>query len=78
LVWIDQGEEKVRFTFSSDNALPVGIATVGVKDGWSGRAIGGVTMTARNGATLSLGGEFGGLGAGYELWSAKANVTLPF
>lgn len=56
--------------FSCDSAL------VGVEDGGSGRAIGGVTMIGRNGATLSLGGEFGGLGAGYELWSPKREVAV--
>jgi hypothetical protein len=64
--------------FATNNALPVNVADTGLKDGWSARVISGVAMTARNGASLSLGGELGGLGAGYEVWSANARVNWPF
>jgi len=67
------------YRFSSDNALPVGVPFVGIKDGWSGRAITGVTLAAgRSGPSVSIGGELGGLGAGYDIWSASARVNWPF
>jgi hypothetical protein len=66
------------YRFSSDNALPVAASVVGISDGWSGRATGGVTFISRNGASLSLGGEYGGIGAGYEIWSGNVRVNVPF
>lgn len=66
------------FRFSSDSALPVGVPFVGLKDGWSARVTSGFALTLRNNAVLSLGGEVGGLGAGYEIWSANAKMTWPF
>ena len=64
--------------FASDSALPVNAANTGIKDGWSARVTGGVTTTTAAGLALSLGGELGGLGAGYEIWSVKGRAALPF
>jgi hypothetical protein len=66
------------FRFSSDSALPVGAPFVGIKDGWSARVTSGLAFTFRNSATVSLSGELGGLGAGYDIWSANAKVMWPF
>jgi hypothetical protein len=66
------------FRFSTDSALPVGVPFVGLKDGWSGRVTSGLAFTFRNSATVSLGGELGGIGAGYEIWSANARLRWPF
>jgi len=67
------------YRFSTDSALPVGIAFVGIKDGWSERVTTGLTMkSGLAGPSLSLGAELGGLGAGYDLWSANARVNWPF
>ena len=67
------------YRFSTDSALPVGIAFVGIKDGWSERVTTGLTMkSGLAGPSLSLGAELGGLGAGYNLWSANARVNWPF
>jgi Autotransporter beta-domain len=67
------------YRFSTDNALPVGVPFVGIKDGWSGRATTGLTFaTSRGGPSVSLGGELGGIGAGYDIWSANARVSYPF
>jgi hypothetical protein len=67
------------YRFSTDNALPVGVPFVGIQDGWSGRATTGVTFaTSQGGPSLSLGGELGGIGAGYDVWSANARVNWPF
>jgi hypothetical protein len=67
------------YRFSTDDALPVGVPFVGIKDGWSARATTGVTLsTGRYGPSLSLGGELGGIGGGYDIWSASARVNWPF
>jgi hypothetical protein len=67
------------YRFSTDDALPVGVPFVGIKDGWSARATTGVTLaTGRYGPSLSVGGELGGIGAGYDIWSASARVNWPF
>ncbi len=66
------------YRFSTSNALPVGIPYVGVVNGWSERVTTGVTITrGRNGPSLSLGAELGGIGAGYDLWSANARLNWP-
>jgi hypothetical protein len=62
----------------SDDALPSGQPVVGIGAGWSGRATGGFAVAAPNGGTLSLGGEYGGLGADYKIWTATANAVWPF
>jgi hypothetical protein len=64
--------------FMSDDALPSGQPVVGIGAGWSGRATGGFAVAAPNGGTLSLGGEYGGLGADYKIWTATANAVWPF
>jgi hypothetical protein len=64
--------------FATDDALPAGQPLVGIGDGWSARLTGGVTMTKASGAGVSLGGEYGGLGANYEVWSASGRVIWPF
>jgi hypothetical protein len=66
------------YRFSTNNALPSGQPVVGIGDGWSARVTGGVAYTAAGGASLSLGGEYGGLGAAYKVWTAKVLGTLPF
>jgi hypothetical protein len=66
------------FRFSTDNALPVGTPFVGVKDGWSARVTYGLALNFRNGPMLLAGGEFGGIGAGYDIWSMTGRVMWPF
>jgi hypothetical protein len=67
------------YRFSTDNALPVGIAFAGIKEGWSERVTTGLTMKSGSaGPSLALGAELGGLGAGYDLWSANARVNWSF
>jgi hypothetical protein len=64
--------------FSSDDALPAGTPLVGLSDGWSGRVTGGLAMQQRGGGTLSLNGEYGGLGTNYKVWTASARALWPF
>lgn len=64
--------------FGTDDAVPAGQPVVGIGAGWSGRATGGVSYTAPTGGMLSVGVEYGGLGADYKVWTASARGSLPF
>ena len=57
---------------------PAGQPLVGIGDGWSGRVTGGVTFTQKDGASVALGGEYGGFGANYKIWTASGRVFWPF
>ncbi len=46
--------------------------------GLAGGHLDAIRVTNRNGPSLSLGGELGGIGAGYDLWSANARIDWPF
>ena len=62
--------------FGTDNAVPAGQPLVGIGNGWSGRVTGGLSATKTGWGTLSLGGEFGGLGADYKVWTAERTRAL--
>ena len=64
--------------FASDNALPGGTPVVGIGNGWSGRVTSGVSFTARSGAALVIGGEYGGIAADYKIWSGNVRGSMPF
>ena len=64
--------------FATDNALPTGTPVASIKDGWSGRVTAGMSATALHGAVISVGGELGGLGADYKIWSGNVRGTVPF
>lgn len=64
--------------FSTDNALPVGVPFVGIRDGWSGRVTGGINVATAGGGSFALGGEYGGIGAHYDVWTANARANWPF
>jgi len=63
--------------FGSNN-VSSGAAVVGIENGWSGRVTGGVSIAQTGGGTLTLGGEYGGLGADYKMWSGHARMLWPF
>jgi hypothetical protein len=64
--------------WSTSSAIPAGTPLVGFSDGWSGRVTGGVNVARAAGGTFSLGGECGGLGAAYRVWTASGRVEWPF
>lgn len=64
--------------FQSDSALPTGTQVGNIGAGWSGRVTSGVVADLTNGASLSLGGEYGGLGANYKIWSGNVRASIPF
>jgi len=66
--------------FSSDNsAVAAGSTTaVGIENGWSGRVTAGLGVTSRGGTSVAVGGELGGLGADYKIWSGNVRLNQPF
>ena len=64
--------------FSTDNAVPAGQPVVGIGNGWSGRITGGLMLSGLNGGSLALGGEYGGLGAGYKIWTGSVRAQWTF
>ena len=70
------------YYFNTDDAGAVTTApalpTAIVLDGWSARANGGIAARFANGAQMSLGGERGGLGGGFALWTYYARASVPF
>ncbi len=63
---------------SDDSVLPAGAPDIGIKDGLSARVTAGITAALASGLTLSVGGEYGGIGGGYDVWSAHARARLAF
>jgi len=66
------------YYFSGDDATVVGITTVPLLQGWSARATGGVTMAFGRGALLSAGGEYGGIGGGFQIWTWRVRGSVAF
>jgi hypothetical protein len=66
------------YYFSQDNAANVGLTTVPLLQGWSARATGGVTMTFAPGALLSAGGEYGGIGGDFQIWTWRVRGSVAF
>jgi hypothetical protein len=70
------------YYFNSDNAAPViglaGLPAGLVFDGFSARAVGGLTATFETGAQFSVGAERSGLGRDFALWIYSARASFPF
>lgn len=64
--------------FQTDNALPTGTTVANIGTGWSGRVTSGLMAKAAGGSTVSLDGEYGGLGANYKIWTGNVRGTVPF
>jgi hypothetical protein len=65
------------YYFSRDDATVVGLTTVPLLQGWSGRVTGGVATTFGRGA-LSAGGEYSGIGSDFHIWTWRARGTVAF
>ncbi len=68
------------YYFNSDSA---GVPAAGaipfiVLDGWSARAVGGLTAKFGNGAQIAVGGERSGIGGNFGLWTYRARASIPF
>jgi hypothetical protein len=61
----------------SPSAAPILLPTQFVH-GWSARVTSGVDMMVLGGTKLSVGGEVGGLGNNFTVWSVRARAAVPF
>jgi Autotransporter beta-domain len=70
------------YYFNSDNATAAlaqsGLPGAVVLDGFSARAIGGLTAKFANGGQIALGTEFGGIGGNASVWIYRARASVPF
>ncbi len=66
------------YYFSVDDATTVGVTTVPLLQGWSGRATAGVDLTFAGGALIGIGSEYGGIGADYQIWTWRVRGSVPF
>jgi hypothetical protein len=66
------------YYFSMDDAATAGLTTVPLLQGWSGRATAGLDLTFASGALLSAGGEYGGIGGDYQIWTWRVRGSVPF
>ncbi|MEW6450737.1 MAG: autotransporter outer membrane beta-barrel domain-containing protein [Pseudomonadota bacterium] len=64
--------------FASNSTQVAAVPFTGIGDGWSGRATTGFSMQVLRTGSLSLGGEYGGIGANYKLWTGNARLSMPF
>jgi hypothetical protein len=66
------------YYFSKDDATAILLPTQFIQ-GWSARAVSGVSLTFVGGAKLSIGGEAGGLGSGqFVVWTLRGRASVPF
>ncbi len=66
------------YYFSKDDATAILLPTQFIQ-GWSARAVSGVSLTFVGGAKLSIGGEAGGLGSGqFIVWTVRGRASVPF
>ena len=71
------------YYFNSDSAGAAAVAAAAIPsniilDGWSARAIAGLTAKFSNGAQIAIGGERGGIGGNFGLWTYRARASVPF
>ncbi len=66
------------YYFSQDDAATAGLTTVPLLQGWSARATAGVAMTFGRSAQLSAGGEYGGIGGDFQIWTWQVRGSLAF
>jgi hypothetical protein len=66
------------YYFSMDNATAVGVSAVPLIQGWAARAAGGLAVTMPNGAQVSGGGEFSGIGNDTHIWTLTVRGSVPF
>lgn len=66
------------YHFSSGEIVVSGTEVLAIEDGWAARVVGGVALQSQEGASLSLGGEWGGIGAEYRQRALVVRGVLPF
>jgi outer membrane autotransporter protein len=66
------------FSSTSNSTLPVGPPIALVGDGWSGRVTAGLSAWPLPNLMLTLGGDYGGLGANYKIWTGNLGAAILF
>ena len=66
------------FSSTSNSTVLTGPAVALVGDGWSGRVTAGLSAWPMPNVMLSLGGDYGGLGANYKIWTANFRAAVLF
>jgi outer membrane autotransporter protein len=66
------------YYFSQDDAQVAGLTTVPLLQGFAARVTGGVSAKFTGGASVSAGGEFGGIGLDTHIWTWTARGSIPF
>jgi outer membrane autotransporter protein len=72
------------YYFNSDDNVPLSASATPILlptqfiHGWSARVTSGVDMTVVGGTRLSVGGEVGGLGNNFTVWSVRGRAAVPF
>lgn len=64
--------------YSSDNSVVAGTPIIGIGDGWSARTTAGLRFETLDGKSIALGGELGGLGAEYKVWTGNLRASVSF
>jgi hypothetical protein len=72
------------YYFNQDDATAiiaaggVPLASTPLLQGWSARATMGLGARFASGATVGIGGELGGIGSDFQIWTFKAKGQVPF
>jgi hypothetical protein len=70
------------YYFNRDDAAQVlalgPVPAIYVLDGWSARAVGGVTARFANGGQIGVGAERAGISGNFGLWTYRARASIPF
>ncbi|HEY1474866.1 MAG TPA: Ig-like domain repeat protein, partial [Pseudolabrys sp.] len=66
------------YYFSKDDEGVVVVTPIPLVQGWSARVVSGLSVTLDGKAQISIGGELGGLGSDYTIWSVRSRASVPF
>jgi hypothetical protein len=66
------------YYFSQDDAQVAGLTTVPLLQGFAARVTGGISAKFAGGASVTAGGELGGIGLDTHIWTWTARGSIPF
>ncbi|HVZ53571.1 MAG TPA: IPT/TIG domain-containing protein, partial [Pseudolabrys sp.] len=66
------------YYFSEDDVAALPAGTEPLLQGWSARATGGVSLTLKQGPSLNLGVDLGGIASTTYIWSYRGQLRVPF
>jgi hypothetical protein len=65
------------YYFNNSTSEPLLLPTQFIQ-GWSARLSGGFNFNVAGGARVDIGGELGGLGNDFLVWSVRGRASVPF